>query len=154
MVELSAITTLKMGADVPEWLMALEPHPNVPRSARGNFRFAVDVDVIDLPEFYIVLPRVMGAFTAMIDTSGTEGCIIQAATKPVQLVMAWNTVDSMANGSHAWVAGNESPGFSPHPIGRMNPPAQLAAAPMYEPIQVPDPHPTFWRRMLYAFRGR
>lgn len=88
------VTPMKMGEAIPEWLVTLEPNPANPQaSRRGEFRFAVDVDILDLPDYFLVLPRASTPFLRLVDADGTEGCILWAASKPVHLVTAWHTVE-------------------------------------------------------------
>ena len=132
------ITQFAMGEAVPEWLITVEPmHPG---SHKQNFRFAVDVDVIETPDVFVVVPRMFGNFLAIIDMSGTHGCHMFAPGKPTRI--ATGLADIFA------------PGVTPMvEIGVAVPPPSPAVDNAYVEAVV-DPHQTFWARLKYAFLGR
>lgn len=76
------LQSFPMGANVPEWLLDLRPKPG---SVRGKFRFATDVDVIETEHYFVIVPTA-DVFTKVLDDSGTTGCAIAAADKPVHLL--------------------------------------------------------------------
>lgn len=127
----STVTQFRMGADVPEWLLTLEPR--TAQSKKENFRFMVDVDVIETEQVFVVVPRVFGPYSGMIDTSGVVDCDMFAPGKPTR--MANQLMDVFARG--------------------VVPPAPLVQPPPPSPGgPVRDPHRTFWQRLRYAFTGR
>lgn len=128
------ITKFAMGDNVPEWLITVEPmHPT---SHKENFRFAVDVDVIETPDVFVVVPRLFGSYHAILDMSGTHGCKMFAPGKVTRIAVGLS--DFFADGVAPMVQ-----------IG-----APDKAVPAVQPETVPDPHPTFWARLLYVLRGR
>lgn len=81
----TTVTRFAMGAEVPPWLIDQEPihvhsHP-------GVFRFTTPCDVIDTPDYYVVVPVVTGPLPSIIDFDG-DGVRIFASGKPVRLVCA------------------------------------------------------------------
>lgn len=80
------VTALPMGSDIPDWLLVAEPL--VAGAHRGNFRFTVDVHVIDTPNYYIVVPMQLGQHPPLIDGSGTMQHRVYAPGKPVHVIGA------------------------------------------------------------------
>lgn len=81
------ITRLKMGDAIPEWLLVCEPE--TPGAQRGNFRFDVDVDVIETPNYLIIFPAFQFGVVQhfkVIDDSGTMNHFVYAPAKPVHII--------------------------------------------------------------------
>lgn len=142
------VTRFNMGQDVPEWLMVAEPEQA--GAPKGHFRFCADVDVVDLPNMYLVVPNV--AFHPnggpVIDNVGMAGHRVMAASKPVTLVL----------GGAVFYGPETTPLFreAEARLREQQERQYLAQAIRQDPgvIVVPDPHRTFWQRVVYAFRGR
>lgn len=129
------VTRFPMGTDVPEWLITVEPMG--PQARKGNFRFAVDVDVVETADNFIVVPAVYGPFAHVIDSSGTVGCKMFAPGKVTRLVNMMT--DLFAEGRAPLVALD----------------APMQAPEIHRPVTIyEDPHRTFWQRVVYAFTGR
>lgn len=155
------VTRMTMGQAVPEWLLTTEPE--YPNAHRGHFRFCVDVDVIDTPAYYVVLPNLAfhppGAPT--IDNVGMVGCRILAASKPVVMAVGGAIIYGAETTPH-FKALEEQVRLAQ--AAAQEEAAQYRNAQVVErtdayvhpgPVAfVPDPHPTFWSRLLYVFRGR
>ena len=88
------ITSFAMGDSVPEWLIAVEPMS--PGSQRGNFRFAVDVDVVETPDVFLVAVRSLASGYTVLDMAGVQGCRLFAASKPVRIIN--ETIDFLPEG--------------------------------------------------------
>ena len=125
------ITSFAMGASVPEWLIAVEPMS--PGSKRGNFRFAVDVDVVETPDVFLVAIRSLASGYTILDMGGVQGCRLFAASKPVRIINA--TIDFLPEGMTPFVPINQAP-------------------PVREAMPVVDPGPpSYWRRLWSALFG-
>lgn len=84
-------TRYAMGAEVPSWLMDAEPISTT--SVRGRFTFMVSCDVIDLPDYYALIPIPYGPIPGVVTFSGA-GCKILATSKPVRLVVGQQTLET------------------------------------------------------------
>lgn len=172
------VSRFRMGEEIPEWLLTVEPRPDVPTSSRGNFRFAVDADVIDTDAGYVVIPRTPGDFQGVFDMSGISGCKVFPPGKMVSVALCLQHYFTPET-TNAWVPmGNNGQLMPPPQALPMQP---LGGGPAYgqNPIikehlrregalfadeverrtlenfkLLPDPHPTFWARLCYAFTGR
>lgn len=80
------VTPIPMGTAIPDWLLVAEPMQA--GAPRGNFRFAIDVHVVDTPEYFVVVPMTLGVHPPLIDASGTALHRIYAPVKPVHMVDA------------------------------------------------------------------
>jgi hypothetical protein len=129
------VTRMTMGQDVPEWLMVAEPEQ--PGAPKGHFRFCVDVDVIDTPNYYAVMPNLALYNGPVIDNSGMMGHRIMAAGKPVFLV---------ATGG-AFFDSSTTPQFRELE-------QQQAEMRIVQQLQPQPVGWTFWRRVVYALTGR
>lgn len=132
------VTKFAMGERVPDWLITIEPMN--PQSHKENFRFAIDVDVIETDEVFVVIPRTFSSGHSIIDMSGTHGCKLFAPGKPARVVVSTN--DFFAEGVGVLV-----------PIGAAAPPPSPAVDNAYAEA-VADTHRSFWARLKYAFLGR
>lgn len=84
----TTVTRFAIGSEVPAWLIDQEPiHA---QSTPGVFRFTTPCDVIDTPEYFVVIPIVSGPLPSIIDFDG-GGVRIFASGKPVRLVCAQQT---------------------------------------------------------------
>lgn len=93
--KLVTVRQFAMGEAIPEWLLTLEPRSKTSR--REHFRFAVDVDMIETTEVFVVVPRVFGNYGTMIDMMGTSDCDMFAPGKPVRF--ASTLMDVFARGA-------------------------------------------------------
>lgn len=90
-------TRFKLGDPVPPWLLDTEPMSV--DATPGEFIFAVAVDVIDLPDCYIVLPLYLGPAPPPLRFTG-NGCKIFASAKMVRIVTSQMDIQTDAVG--AW----------------------------------------------------
>lgn len=81
----TTVIRFALGAEVPPWLIDQEPIHT--QSKCGVFRFATACDVIDAPDYFMVVPVATGPLPSIIDFDG-QGVRIFAAGKPVRLVCA------------------------------------------------------------------
>lgn len=125
---------LPMGSDIPEWLIVCEPAS--PKARKGAFRFAVDVEIVEGPDHYLVMPLGFGNLPAVIDASGTFECKIYAPTKPVRVAV--NQITYLPEEMAAWAQAMAGSAF---PIPEV-------------PALITDPHRSFWARLRYVFSGR
>lgn len=116
------VTRLAAGSDVPEWLLATTPTPGCPR---GYLRFAADVEIVDLPDRYLILPVHAGR---IFDASPDNPHQTHAASKDVLIVSV--------------LAGFRS----------IEPQLWAMQAPAAQPV--PDGHRGFWARLRYVLTGR
>lgn len=131
------VTKFATGERVPDWLITIEPMS--PQSHKENFRFAIDVDVIETDEVFVVVPRTFGSGHSIIDMSGTSGCKLFAPGKPTRVVVSTN--DFFAEGVGVLVQ-----------IGAATPPPSPAVDNAYVEAAT-DPHRSFWARLKYIFKG-
>ena len=155
------VTRYRMGADIPEWLIAVEP--NRPESRKGTFRFATDVDVIETENYWLVIQIGYESLPEIVDGVGMSGCTIFAASKPVRIIRAFQTVLPMAPNVPMYETLYGAP-LQPKPVPQEPPQSHQFGTGLngqdrqtfdgLEVRNVPDPHRTFWQRLLYALRGR
>jgi hypothetical protein len=84
-------TRFQIGDDVPSWLIDAEPIHAA--SIQGKFTFSTPCDVLDLPDYFAVIPLPYGPIPSVIDFTGA-GCRVFAASKPVRLVCGQQTFHS------------------------------------------------------------
>lgn len=117
-------TTFKMGADVPEWLLSIDP--TGPDSRKGSFRFGTDVDVFDTPDWFLIFPiSIHQAGPRIFDDEGTSGCNVNAASKPVwiadhrsaifpaEMTVMQATMNASAEWSHGLGQARRAPSTDP-----------------------------------------
>ena len=82
-----AITRIryKTGDKVPPWL--LDSEPMVVGAVPSLLTFAVPVDVVEMPEYYAVIPITTGAQPSPINFEG-KGCKIVAPSKEVRAALS------------------------------------------------------------------
>ena len=133
------VTKFRMGADIPEWCLGVEPVDATSRL--GSARFGCDIDLIETDDYYLICPsNILSPVAGILDFAGAYNCIAIATSKPVRIVQ----------GETVPFPRGMSPG------GTNLPPYGLCIQP-WAPMQlsvVEDPHPTFWSRLVYALRGR
>ena len=95
-------TKFQAGADVPEWIIIAEPI--VADAIQGKFTFGVPIDLIDLPDYYLIVPCMYGPIPSVINFSGA-GCKIMAAAKPVRVVNGMGTFQTEAVDAWGSMAG-------------------------------------------------
>lgn len=82
------VTRMAAGSEVPEWLIAMEP--NNPNAVRGAIRFGIDMNLIELPDMYVLVPcsiwQAPGA--QAIYMGGGQGMNTFAPGKPVRVVLS------------------------------------------------------------------
>ena len=79
---LPRVTSFKMGADIPEWLLVLNPIG--PNATRKFWRFGCDIDVFETEDYFLLFPTSRLLATPRIfDDEGTFGNEATAAGKPV-----------------------------------------------------------------------
>lgn len=132
------VTRFAMGSPIPEWLLSADP--TQAGAPKGNFRFAVDVDVFETETYYLVLPLAGGPYP--IDMSGMAGHNVYATAKDVRVALAWGAFGTLSN--QQWV--HVPPGVTELAQSMQAPPAQLGVS--------AAPERTFWQRVRYAFTGR
>lgn len=132
----AAVTKVRMGQGVPEWLLAIEPMG--PQANRGAFRFAVDVDIIDTPDFFVVVPTMAGSYPGILDMQDTHGCKVLAASKLVRFALVQDCVFEETVGPYAVApfAQSISPGLRPADM-----------------LGSPPTKPGLLARLLRAWRG-
>lgn len=112
------------GAAVPEWLLVAEPL--VANAPRGNFHFAFETDVFEAPEYFSVVPLVMGVQgQPAIDIGGTAHHRFYAPGKPVRLTLRDETFLPLE--MNGWT--NMSPSTGAPPPSAPPPPLPLVAPP-------------------------
>lgn len=88
-------TRFDIGAEAPSWLLDAEPIST--QSVPGKFTFMVACDVLDLTDYYVVLPLtygpIPGPIPGVIQFDG-EGCKILATSKPVRLILVQQTLET------------------------------------------------------------
>lgn len=77
--------TFKMGDPVPDWLLTLEPA--MADAVRGEVTFNVGCDVFDLPAVYVLMPRVVGNYTGLLNITGM-GNKLYATGKDVRVCIS------------------------------------------------------------------
>lgn len=94
MTETASVTRILVGQPIPEWLIVFEPRKDVPPglSRRGNPRFSVDVDVVETEAVYFVVAVGDHRLAQLIDVGDMTACTAWAATKPVKIVLAWESM--------------------------------------------------------------
>jgi hypothetical protein len=152
------VLRFRMGEEIPEWLLTVEPRTDVPVTARGNFRFAVDADVIDTDAGYVVVPRSAGNYSGVFDMTGIVGCKVFAPSKLVSVAIALQHY-FLPEQTVEWVPmGQNGQIMQPPPA----PVAHQSGTGPYgqqEPVLVPparvvsDPRRSFWARLRYVFTG-
>lgn len=91
------VTHFPMGSDVPEWLLMLIPQG--PQSVKDQFRFAMDVDVIDHQDYFMVVPTALEIQgIGILDMAGTRFCNVWAADKMVRVAIGQ---------THFWPPGTD-----------------------------------------------
>lgn len=130
MTEETAITRTRFQAGdvIPEWIIVAEPV--IPNALQGKFTFGCPVDLIDLPDYYLVIPCVYGPVPPIVNFSGND-CKIMAAAKPVRVVNGMGTFQTEQVDAWGSMAGI---------VGAV-PPAQVPQANLDRP-------PGFWKRLL------
>lgn len=157
------VTPIRMGGDIPEWLIVAEPlEPGAPR---GNFRFSCDVQIVETPDYYVVVPMALGNLPPLLDGSGTVNHRIYAPGKPVHIAIAQQVIFPLS--VNAWHSG-QPPIEQPSPTSTADflktATAEVAQRDLhrrntnYNGLEVtPAPtarKPGFWARMRWAFLGR
>lgn len=153
---------LPMGSAIPEWLLVAEPAQA--GAPRGNFRFAVDVDIIETPNYFAVLPIVApgSQFQGLIDNTGMFGHRCYAPGKPVitvNVATTWFPVDVPM-----WNSGPDvppppapTPVYHPHYGPSDDPLSDMMPTPDgrgFTPRFVFEKSPNLWRRLRWAFFRR
>lgn len=79
------VQKFQAGEDIPEWLLQLIPQG--PHAVRGAFKFNVAMDVIEAPDYFLVVPSTpLAAPTGLLDLDGTAYCSVMAMDKTVRVV--------------------------------------------------------------------
>lgn len=138
--EVPTVIKLPMGSDVPEWLLMVLP--NNSQANPGKFRFAHDVEVIDTPDYYLIVPLVVGDFGYLFDTGGMINCGVWAAGKMVRII---------ERQTHLYPVGTSPPVGGPV---QRTPIPQLRQEPIIAPVGY-GPGPNLWRwlRDFFSFAG-
>lgn len=84
------VTRLVAGSPVPEWLLSVEPLGE--HSYNRAFHFMVEVDIIDLPDCYLVQPRAVGVSGPHVISGEIGFCRIAAASKPVYIAKQYDVI--------------------------------------------------------------
>lgn len=130
-----AETRFAAGADVPEWLIAIEPAN--PRAHMRSMRFQSPVIVYEMHDRFLVLQDFLGEGHAMLAVDASN-CRIYAASKPVYLIGMFNVLFPLD--VDAWHA-QPPPGY---PSPALQPPVPQAPE---------QPRPGLLARLWAAFKG-
>lgn len=90
--ETAKISILRMGSPIPDWLLVADPQ--VAGAPKGNWRFDVDVSIVELTDDIIVFPVLPfgePSSARILDMTGIGPHHIYAATKPVRIIHMVNT---------------------------------------------------------------
>lgn len=143
------VANYPMGSDVPEWLLAVTP--GGPTSHMGKVRFAVDVDVIETPNYFLVAPTSLAPVLPYpLDTEGTSGCNIAAASKLVKFsIYQQSFLPAEISAKIVGAALGYAPsGIGATPAAAVNTPPAGAWSANPAP---PPPRPTFWQKLRGLF---
>lgn len=90
--ETAKISILRMGSPIPDWLLVADPQ--VAGAPKGNWRFDVDVSIVELADDFIVFPILPfgePSSARILDMIGIDKHHIYAAAKPVRVIHMVNT---------------------------------------------------------------
>lgn len=134
-------TRFHAGDKIPSWLLDIEP--NNPQAVKGVLRFGTEVDVIETPNSFSVLPTAYGDIPPIVQFEGGAGCNLFASAKPVRVPLAMMTL--ITPDQNAWHPQDQSPGVAFLPP-RTYPPSVPGATFNARVI------PTLWKRIKAVFR--
>lgn len=146
--ETAKISILRMGSPIPDWLLVADPQ--VAGAPKGNWRFDVDVSIVELADDFIVFPILPfgePSSARILDMTDIGPHHIYAATKPVRVIHMVNTFFPLeyaaAVAAHQQQAAQRAAAAATM-ISTANPPPQMPA---------PDRRPGLLQRLKAALFG-
>jgi hypothetical protein len=105
-------TRFQAGDKIPPWLLDIEPFDAT--ATRGTLTFGTMVDVIDLPDYFVVMPLGMGELPPVVFFDGSS-CKVFASAKNVRIPLA--STCFVTPDQNCWKTQDQSPGvqFAPPP---------------------------------------